>query len=279
MCRRDRRQRVGGRASKIYLIRHKVSSLEARRGFADAGARCGILFEAGCSLTFWTTPRNTHPADTPRSRSGVCGTGIQVTLQIIDEGDGIPPARAGEHIRQNSIARQKGRPCPARHRSRARDFPRLCRGHAWQHFRLTIVGIGAAPCWTIRLPIPAATDALDNRRMSAATDQGFWSSTTSRRSVNCCGWGLTHARLRDTGSLQRQERHSNCWPRIPPLIILDPRALPDIQGHELPAHDPWAQPTSVPIVVLSSRRRRGPARSRHSIWGADDYLTKPFRDG
>ena len=128
------------RAGKI-LARHKVSlELAADLPMLTLDA---VLFEQVLFNICWTTPRNMRPRR-PRYRSGAGGRD-SVCLQIIDEGEGIPPGRAGEHVRQ-VLSRAKGRPCPPRHRPRPCDFTRLCRGDARHGFRPRTGPTAAAPC-------------------------------------------------------------------------------------------------------------------------------------
>ena len=115
------------RASKI-LVRHKVAlELAADLPMLQLDA---VLFEQ-VLFNLLDNAAKYAPADTTisiRSRRDR----DQVILQIVDEGDGIPPAELEQHLRQ-VLSRAKGRPRPPRHRPRARDLPRLRRGDARHH--------------------------------------------------------------------------------------------------------------------------------------------------
>ena len=68
-----------------------------------------------------------------------------VCLQILDEGDGIPPDDL-EHIFDKFYRVQKGRSGAGRHRARSCDFPRVRRGHERHHHRCEPDAIARARC-------------------------------------------------------------------------------------------------------------------------------------
>ena len=123
--RRDRRQRACGaraRSSRSHQVSSSSSPPTCR---CWSSMRC---CSSRCCSTCSTMPRNMRrPAR--RSASGAGATRTSVCLQILDEGDGIPPGRSRAHLRQ-VLSRAKGRSCARRHRPRPRDLPRLRRGHA-----------------------------------------------------------------------------------------------------------------------------------------------------
>ena len=66
--------------------------------------------------------------------------------------------------------------------------------------------------------------------------------------------GLTHARLRDPGGAERQDRAREARAKNPTLIILD-LGLPDIQGHELLRTIRGAQRSRADRGAVEPRRR------------------------
>jgi two-component system sensor histidine kinase KdpD len=140
------------RAGKI-LVQHKVS-LRARRRSADAGARRGAV-RAGAVQSAGQR-REIRAADTTISIRALRDR-IRIAADL-DEGGGIPPA-SWKACSTSSTARKKGdhvRPGTGL----GLRFPAVCRGDAWHD-------LGRQPCrsqrrvLTIRLPIPAVSNALD----------------------------------------------------------------------------------------------------------------------
>ena len=106
-------------------------------------------------------------------------------MQILDEGDGIPPGDL-ERIFDKFYRAQKGdqvRAGTGLGLAISRGFVEAMHGTITAANRSDRSGA----VFTIRLPIPAASDAAGHRRMSAAPLKS-WSSMTSRRSANCCAW-------------------------------------------------------------------------------------------
>ena len=153
-CRRDRRQRAAARRQDPGAS-HGVA--RARRRPADAGARRGAV-RAGAVQSAGQCrqicARRHHDLD-----QGLRGIGIRSSLQIIDEGDGIPPAEL-ESVFDKFYRAQKGdhvRPGTGLGLAISRGFVEAMRGTISAANRTDRSGA----VFTIRLPIPAAADALD----------------------------------------------------------------------------------------------------------------------
>ena len=113
------------RASKI-LARHKVAlELAADLPMLELDA---VLFEQ-VLFNLLDNAAKYAPADTTIAIRSLREKDW-VSLQVLDEGEGIPAGGTGKRFRQ-VLSRAEGRSCPPRHRPRAGDFPWLCRGHAW----------------------------------------------------------------------------------------------------------------------------------------------------
>ena len=192
-----------------------------------------------------------------------------ILLQIIDEGEGIPRGGAGERVRQ-ILSGAERRPCSPRHRPRAGDFPRLCRGHA-RH------DLGRQPHRSQRRRAdhpaadPGGRRSAGHRRMNATPikvlviDDEPPIRKLLRMGLSTQGYEILEA---SNGKIALE-----LLAQDPALIILD-LGLPDIQGHEL-LRMIRGRNDSVPIVVLSSRGDEA-GKVQALDLGADDYLTKPF---
>ena len=158
---RTRRSTMSARSSAARLRRagkilayHKVSlELVPDLPMLELDA---VLFEQVLS-TCSTTPPNTRRR-TPPSRSGGHGTRI-VSLQILDEGNGIPAAEL-ESVFDKFYRAQKGdhvRPGTGLGLAISRGFVEAMGGKITAANRSDRSGA----VLTIRLPVPAATNALD----------------------------------------------------------------------------------------------------------------------
>jgi two-component system, OmpR family, sensor histidine kinase KdpD len=142
------------RASKI-LVRHRVSlELAADLPMLDLDA---VLFEQAL-FNLLDNAAKYAPSDTTISIRGARDR-EQVTLQILDEGEGIPPTEL-ESVFDKFYRAQKGdhvRPGTGLGLAISRGFVEAMHG--------TISATNRADCTgavlTIRLPIPAVSDALD----------------------------------------------------------------------------------------------------------------------
>ena len=252
------------RAGKI-LAHHKVSlELAADLPMLELDA---VLFEQ-VLFNLLDNAAKYAPADTTISIRSVRDKD-RVALQIIDEGERHSAGGAGERVRQ-ILSRAKGRPCPSRHRPRACDFPRLCRGDAWHD-------LGRQPHRPERRRAdhpsadPGGITALGHRRMNAAPikvlviDDEPPIRKLLRMGLSTQGYEILEA---SNGKIALEMLAQD-----PALIILD-LGLPDIQGHEL-LRMIRGRNDSVPIVVLSSRGDEA-GKVQALDLGADDYLTKPF---
>ena len=201
-----------------------------------------------CCSTCSTTPPNMRPP-APRSRSGVRGTGIRSSLQIIDEGDGIPPAELEQRVRQ-ILPGAEGRSCPARHRAWPCDLARLCRGDARHDYGRNRTDRSGAVL-TIRLPVPATANGWippHERR----PDQG---PGHRRRAADpqAAADGPEHAGLRHSRSLQRQDRAGTARRGARPD---HPRSRPARHpGPRIAAHDPRPQRERADRGAVEPRRR------------------------
>ncbi len=155
--RRDRRQRAAPRRQDPG--RSTRSRAGSRRRSADAGARRRCCSSRCCSILLDNAAKYA-PAGTTISGSAAGGIGCRSGCRSSDEGNGIPPARSRTHLRQ-VLPRAEGRSRPCRHRPRSCDLPRLRRSDARHDRPPPTAPTGAARVFTIRLPIPAATAALD----------------------------------------------------------------------------------------------------------------------
>ena len=153
-CRRDRRQRAAARRQ------------DPRASQGVAGARLPICrcwsstpcCSNRCCSTCWTTPPNMR-RQAPRYRSGARAIGIRSSLQIMDEGDGIPPEEL-ESMFDKFYRAQKGdhvRPGTGLGLAISRGFVEAMHGTISAANRTDRSGAVI----TIRLPIPAADSALD----------------------------------------------------------------------------------------------------------------------
>ena len=142
------------RAGKI-LAHHKVSLELAADCRCWSSTRC---CSSRCCSTCWTMRRNMPPPSTtisirsPRDRDSIL-------LQIIDEGDGIPPGEL-ESVFDKFYRAQKGdhvRPGTGLGLAISRGFVEAMHGTIAAANRSDRSGA----MLTIRLPIPAASDALD----------------------------------------------------------------------------------------------------------------------
>ena len=252
------------RASKI-LVHHKVSlELAADLPMLELDA---VLFEQ-VLFNLLDNAAKYAPADTTISIRSQRDRD-QVILQVVDEGEGIPPVGTGQCLRQ-VLSRAEGRPCSSRHRPRARDLPRLRRGDARHDLR----GQPHRPQRRRADHPPADPGGLQcagHRRMTAAPikvlviDDEPPIRKLLRMGLSTQGYEILEA---SNGKLALELLAQN-----PALIILD-LGLPDIQGHEL-LRMIRGRNDGVPIVVLSSRGDEA-GKVQALDLGADDYLTKPF---
>ena len=252
------------RAGKI-LVHHKVSlELGADLPMLELDA---VLFEQ-VLFNLLDNAAKYAPSGTTISIRGARDR-EQVTLQIMDEGSGIPPDGAGKRVRQ-ILSRAEGRSCPSRHRPWTCDLPRLRRGDA-RH------DLGRQPHRSQRRgDNHSAADTgrrqrAGYRRMNAAPikvlviDDEPPIRKLLRMGLSTQGYDILEA---SNGKIALEKLAEG-----PALIILD-LGLPDIQGHEL-LRMIRGRNESVPIVVLSSRGDEA-GKVQALDLGADDYLTKPF---
>ena len=252
------------RAGKI-LVRHKVSlELAADLPMLELDA---VLFEQ-VLFNLLDNAAKYSPADTTisiRSRR----ERDQVILQIIDEGDGIPPAEL-DSVFDKFYRAQKGdhvRPGTGLGLAISRGFVEAMHG--------TISGRQPHRPQRRRADHPPADpggiERAGHRRMNAAPikvlviDDEPPIRKLLRMGLSTQGYEILEA---SNGKLALELLAQN-----PALIILD-LGLPDIQGHEL-LRMIRGRNDSVPIVVLSSRGDEA-GKVQALDLGADDYLTKPF---
>src|SRR5712672_3209669 len=169
-----------------------------------------------------------------------------VTLQVLDEGSGIPPTEL-ESVFDKFYRVQKGdhvRPESLRSKRRRLDHP---------------------------IADPGCIGRAGHRRMSAAPikvlviDDEPPIRKLLRMGLSTQGYEILEA---SNGKMALE-----LLAQEPALIILD-LGLPDIQGHEL-LRMIRGRNDSVPIIVLSSRGDEA-GKVQALDLGADDYLTKPF---
>ena len=221
-----------------------------------------------CCSICWTTPPNMR-RPTPRYRSGASRDQNRIALQIMDEGNGIPPAEL-ESVFDKFYRAQKGdhvRPGTGLGLAISRGFVEAMHGTISAANRADRSGA----VLTIRLPIPAAIRRAGYRRMNATPikvlviDDEPPIRKLLRMGLSTQGYDILEA---SNGKIALEMLAEE-----PALIILD-LGLPDIQGHEL-LRMIRGRNESVPIVVLSSRGDEA-GKVQALDLGADDYLTKPF---
>ena len=261
---RDRRQRVAARQQDSGAAQGQPASSQPTCRCWSSTPCCS---SRRCSIS-WTMPRN-MPRRTPRSRSRGLRDRESVTLQIMDEGDGIPPhdldnvfdkfyrAQKGDHVRAGTglgLAISRGFvEAHARHDCRQQSQRSQRRGA--DH---SIAG-------------SAGKRSPGHRRMNAAAikvlviDDEPPIRKLLRMGLSTQGYDILEA---SNGKIALE-----LLSQQPALIILD-LGLPDIQGHDL-LRMIRARNDSVPIVVLSSRGDEA-GKVQALDLGADDYLTKPF---
>ena len=188
---------------------------------------------------------------------------------MLDEGDGIPPGDL-EHIFDKFYRAQKGdhvRAGTGLGLAISRGFVEAMQGTITAANRTDRSGA----VFTIRLPVPPASEATGHRRMSAAPlkvlviDDEPPIRKLLRMGLTTQGYEILEAPNGKTALELLAQK--------PDLIILD-LGLPDMQGHEL-LRMIRARNESVPIVVLSSRGDEA-GKVQALDLGADDYVTKPF---
>ena len=252
------------RAGKI-LAHHKVSlELAADLPMLELDA---VLFEQ-VLFNLLDNAAKYAPAGTTISIRSRARPGF-VSLQIIDEGEGIPPADL-ESIFDKFYRAHKGdhvRPGTGLGLAISRGFVEAMHGTISAANRTDRSGA----VLTIRLPIPADSRPRWIPPHERHPDQG---PGHRRRAADpqIVADGAEHAGLRDPGS-PNGKIALELLAQDPALIILD-LGLPDIQGHEL-LRMIRGRNDSVPIVVLSSRGDEA-GKVQALDLGADDYLTKPF---
>ena len=137
-----------------------------------------------CSICSTMPPNIRRP--TPRSRSGAFASRDAVMLQVADEGE-RHSADELESVFDKFYRVQKGdhvRPGTGLGLAISRGFVEAMHGRS----RPPTAPTAAARCSPSACRCRRAPDAWippHERR----PDQGAWSSTTSRRSANCCAWG------------------------------------------------------------------------------------------
>ena len=192
-----------------------------------------------------------------------------VWLQILDEGEGIPPADL-EHIFDKFYRAQKGdhvRAGTGLGLAISRGFVEAMHGTITAANRTDRTGA----VFTITLPIPAEIAA----RWTPPHERRPAESPGHRRRAahsQTPAHGPEHARLRNPRGAEWQDC-ARASEQKPDLIILD-LGLPDIQGLDL-LRMIRARNESVPVVVLSSRGDEA-GKVQALDLGADDYVTKPF---
>ncbi len=252
------------RAGKI-LAHHKVSlELAADMPMLELDAVLfeQVLFNLLDNAAKYAPPDTTISIRSQRDRKSM-------SLQVIDEGDGIPPAEL-ESVFDKFYRAQKGDHVRPGTGLGPGDLARLRRGDAWHH-------LGRQPRRPQRRgadhPVadPGRDQCAGYRRMSAAPikvlviDDEPPIRKLLRMGLSTQGYEILEA---SNGKIALELLAQN-----PALIILD-LGLPDIQGHEL-LRMIRGRNDSVPIVVLSSRGDEA-GKVQALDLGADDYLTKPF---
>jgi K+-sensing histidine kinase KdpD len=116
------------RASKMLARHHVELELAAGLPMLDLDA---VLFEQVVFNILDNAAKYSPAGTTIRIQSWRDRDSI--SLQVLDEGDGIPPGARAD-LRQ-VLSRGKGRPGAGRHETWARDLAWLCRSHAWDHHR------------------------------------------------------------------------------------------------------------------------------------------------
>ena len=196
--------------------------------------------------------------------------GDRVVLQILDEGDGIPPDDL-ERIFDKFYRAQKGdqvRAGTGLGLAISRGFVEAMHGTIIAANRTDRQrrGVHHHAC-----PFRRRRQSIGHRRMSAAPikvlviDDEPPIRKLLRMGLTTQGYEILEAPNGKTALELLAEE--------PDLIILD-LGLPDIQGHEL-LRTIRARNESVPIVVLSSRGDEA-GKVQALDLGADDYVTKPF---
>ena len=252
------------RAGKI-LAHHKVSlELAADLPMLELDA---VLFEQ-VLFNLLDNAAKYAPADTTISIR-VARQGQDLMLQIMDEGNGIPPAEL-ESVFDKFYRAQKGdhvRPGTGLGLAISRGFVEAMHGTISAANRADRSGA----VLTIRLPVPARDQCIGYRRMNATPikvlviDDEPPIRKLLRMGLSTQGYDILEA---SNGKIALEMLTEE-----PALIILD-LGLPDIQGHEL-LRMIRGRNESVPIVVLSSRGDEA-GKVQALDLGADDYLTKPF---
>ncbi len=252
------------RASKI-LVQHKVS-LELAADLPmlelDAVLFEQVLFNLLDNAAKYAPAETTISIRSQRDRD-------QVILQVIDEGEGIPPAeldsvfdkfyraQKGDHVRPGTglgLAISRGF-VEAMHGTYLRGEPRRPQRRRADHPPAD----------------PGGLQCAGHRRMNATPikvmviDDEPPIRKLLRMGLSTQGYEILEA---SNGKLALE-----LLAQDPALIILD-LGLPDIQGHEL-LRMIRGRNDSVPIVVLSSRGDEA-GKVQALDLGADDYLTKPF---
>ncbi len=262
---------IGEIVGSVLRRASKILAATRSRSSSPPICRCWNLTRccsSRCCSTSWTMRRN-MPPPTPRFRSGVCATVDWVSLQILDEGDGIPPAEL-EMIFDKFYRAQKGdhvRPGTGLGLAISRGFVEAMHGTILAANRTDRSGA----VLTIRLPIPSGIKRTGHRRMSATPikvlviDDEPPIRKLLRMGLSTQGYEILEA---SNGKIALE-----LLAQDPALIILD-LGLPDIQGHDL-LRMIRGRNDSVPIMVLSSRGDEA-GKVQALDLGADDYLTKPF---
>ena len=252
------------RASKI-LARHQIE-LELAAGLPMLELDA-VLFEQALFNLLDNAAKYSPAGTTIRIRSwrdqdAVC-------LQVLDEGDGIPPGDL-EHIFDKFYRAEKGDRVRAGTGTRPRDLARLRRSAAGADH-------GGKPSRPARRGLrdqaagAAGDQATGHRGMSAAplkvlvVDDEPPIRKLLRMGLSTQGYEILEA---PNGKTSLELLAQN-----PDLVILD-LGLPDMQGLEL-LRMMRARNEAVPIVVLSSRGDEV-GKVQALDLGADDYITKPF---
>ena len=252
------------RASKI-LARHQIE-LELAGGLPmlelDAVLFEQVLFNLLDNAAKYSPAGTTIRIRGWRDQDAVC-------LEVLDEGDGIPPADL-EHIFDKFYRAEKGDRVRAGTGTRSRDLARLRRSAAGADH-------GGKPYRPARRDIcdqaagAAGDQATGHRGMSAAplkvlvVDDEPPIRKLLRMGLSTQGYEILEA---PNGKASLELLAQN-----PDLVILD-LGLPDMQGLEL-LRMMRARNEAVPIVVLSSRGDEV-GKVQALDLGADDYITKPF---
>ena len=252
------------RASKI-LARHRIE-LELAAGLPMLELDA-VLFEQALFNLLDNAAKYSPAGTTIRIRSwrdqdAVC-------LQVLDEGDGIPPADL-EHIFDKFYRAEKGdrvRAGTGLGLAISRGFVEALHGtdHGGEPYRPARRGIRDQAAGA------AGDQATGHRGMSAAplkvlvVDDEPPIRKLLRMGLSTQGYEILEA---PNGKASLELLAQN-----PDLVILD-LGLPDMQGLEL-LRMMRARNEAVPIVVLSSRGDEV-GKVQALDLGADDYITKPF---